>query len=246
MNYKCIIIDDEPLARELIERHLSQFDNFEIIGSFENAIKAYQFLETNTIDLMFLDIEMPLLKGNDFLKKLKNKPFVILTTAYREYALEGYELNVVDYLLKPITFDRFFASIEKFKNFQTTKIVDSSVKENYIFIPSGNKKIKIIFSEILYIESFKDYVNIHIENNIKHHIKYNISEFEKILPINFVRVHRSYIINSKVITAYAKYEIETNETKIPIGNSYKDNWENHINNELAVSLAERNKKSKKS
>ena len=133
MKYKCIIVDDEPLARELIASHLAHFDNFELVASFENALKAYAFLESNTIDLMFLDIEMPFLKGNDFLKKLKNPPKVIFTTAYREYAIEGYELNVIDYLLKPITFDRFFVSIEKFKQLQIPKAPENSTKRRSHF-----------------------------------------------------------------------------------------------------------------
>lgn len=224
MTYKCIIIDDEPLARELMATHLAHFENFELVASFENALKAYTFLETSTIDLMFLDIEMPLLKGNDFLKKLKNPPKVIFTTAYREYALEGYELNVIDYLLKPITFDRFFVSVEKFKQLQAPKTTEKPSTENHIFVSSGNKNIKIIFDAILYIESLKDYITIHLENSISHHLKYNISAFEKLLNADFIRVHRSYIIHIKKLSAYTKNEVEINAIEIPIGNSYKENW----------------------
>lgn len=228
MKHKCIIVDDEPLARELIASHLVNFESFELVDSFENALKAYTFLETNTVDLIFLDIEMPLLKGNDFLKKLKNPPKVIFTTAYREYAIEGYELNVIDYLLKPITFDRFFVSIEKFKQLQTPKKEISTVTENHIFVTSGSKNIKIIFDEILYIESLKDYITIHLENGKSHHIKQNISVFEKLLNNNFVRIHRSFIIQTKKLTAYSKNEIEINAIEIPIGTSYKENWLNHL------------------
>jgi DNA-binding LytR/AlgR family response regulator len=224
MKYKCIIVDDEPLARELIASHLAHFENFELIDSFENALKAYAFLESNTIDLIFLDIEMPLLKGNDFLKKLKNPPKVIFTTAYREYALEGYELNVIDYLLKPITFDRFFLSIEKLKQLQTPKIEEKAATENHVFVSSGNKNIKIIFEEIFYIESLKDYITIHLENGKSHHLKHNISAFEKLLNSDFVRIHRSYIIHSKKLTAYTKNEVEINNIEIPIGSSYKETW----------------------
>lgn len=228
MKYKCIIVDDEPLARELIASHLANFDNFELVDSFENALKAYAFLESNTIDLMFLDIEMPLLKGNDFLKKLKNPPKVIFTTAYREYALEGYELNVIDYLLKPITFDRFFASIEKFKQLQIPKTSENSTYEDHIFVSSGSKNIKIIFDHILYIESLKDYITIHLENGKSHHLKQNISAFEKVLDSNFVRVHRSYIIQAKKLTAYSKNEVEINAIEIPIGSSYKEVWLDYL------------------
>lgn len=228
MKYKCIIVDDEPLARELIASHLAHFESFEIIDSFENALKAYTFLESNDVDLIFLDIEMPLLKGNDFLKKLKNPPKVIFTTAYREYALEGYELNVVDYLLKPITFDRFFVSIEKFKQLQTSKKEEKKVIEKHIFVSSGIKNIKIVFDEILYIESLKDYITIHLENKISYHLKFNISSFEKLLNQDFVRIHRSFIINVKKLRAYTKNEIEIDSIEIPIGISYKENWQNYL------------------
>ncbi|MCC9018545.1 LytR/AlgR family response regulator transcription factor [Flavobacterium lipolyticum] len=232
MKYKCIIIDDEPLARELIASHLVNFENFELIDSFENALKAYTFLETNTVDLIFLDIEMPLLKGNEFLKKLKNPPKVIFTTAYREYAIEGYELNVIDYLLKPITFDRFFVSIEKFKQVQPLKKETKSDSENHIFVTSGSRNIKIVFDDILFVESLKDYITIHLEHGKSHHIKQNISVFEKQLDANFVRVHRSYIIQIKKLTAYSKNEVEINTVEIPIGNSYKENWLHHLDTAL--------------
>lgn len=228
MKHKCIIVDDEPLARELIESHLSNFDNFELVASFENALKAHAFLELNTIDLMFLDIEMPLLKGNDFLKKLKNPPKVIFTTAYREYAIEGYELNVIDYLLKPITFDRFFVSIEKFKQLQIPKAPENSTNEDHIFVSSGSKNIKIVFDHILFVESLKDYITIHLENGKSHHLKQNISAFEKVLDSNFVRIHRSYIIQAKKLTAYSKNEVEINAIEIPIGSSYKETWLDYL------------------
>ncbi|KUJ60178.1 two-component system response regulator [Flavobacteriaceae bacterium CRH] len=232
MKYKCIIVDDEPLARELIASHLVNFESFELIDSFENALKAYTFLETNTVDLIFLDIEMPLLKGNDFLKKLKNPPKVIFTTAYREYAIEGYELNVIDYLLKPITFDRFFVSIEKFKQLQTPQKEIKPINENHVFVTSGSKNIKIVFDEILYVESLKDYITIHLENGKSHHIKQNISVFEKLLDSNFVRIHRSFIIQTKKLTAYSKNEVEVNSVEIPIGNSYKENWLHHLDSKI--------------
>ncbi|HCA06464.1 LytTR family DNA-binding domain-containing protein [Chryseobacterium sp.] len=228
MKHRCIIVDDEPLARELIASHLANFESFELIDSFENALKAYSFLECNSVDLIFLDIEMPLLKGNDFLKKLKNPPKVIFTTAYREYAVEGYELNVIDYLLKPITFDRFFVSIEKFKQLQTPKKEVHAESENHIFVTSGNRHIKIIFNEVMYIESLKDYITIHLENGISHHIKQNISVFEKLLNSDFIRIHRSFIIQAKKMTAYTKNEIEINSIEIPIGISYKENWLNYL------------------
>ncbi|WP_428224338.1 LytR/AlgR family response regulator transcription factor [Flavobacterium sp.] len=228
MKYKCLIIDDEPLARELIASHLSHFENFELVHSCENALVAYNFLELNQIDLIFLDIEMPLLKGNDFIKKLKNPPQIIFTTAYREYALEGYELNIIDYLLKPITFDRFFTAIEKYKQLQTPKNIVENTEIKYLFLSTANKKIKLIFEEIIFIESLKDYITIHLENGVSHHLKHNISSVETMLPKNFVRIHRSFLINYEKITAYSKNEIEINTIEIPIGSSYRENWLNFL------------------
>ena len=206
MKYRCIIIDDEPLARELIESHLEKFDDFSVVASCENALKAHQFLEANPVDLMFLDIEMPLLKGNDFLKKINNPPKTILTTAYREYAIEGFELNVIDYLLKPITFERFFVAINKFKETQKHLVSKDTTPptKTHIYVASGSKNIKIILSEILFVESIKDYIKIHLEQKLVHTVKFNISSFEKLLGNDFVRIHRSYIINIGQLSSYSK------------------------------------------
>ncbi|WP_347925270.1 LytTR family DNA-binding domain-containing protein [Pontimicrobium sp. SW4] len=227
MIYKCLIIDDEELARELIETHLSQLTDFELVASCGSAIEASSILQQQTIDLLFLDIEMPVLSGTEFFKNLIQKPKVIFTTAYRDYALDGFELNAVDYLLKPINFSRFFRAIEKFKDQQDTvtkefTITSTNLEENYIFVTKNRKKIKIVFSDILYIESLKDYVKIHLANE-SHTVKFSISAFEKELDNRFIRIHRSYIINRNKITAYTKNDIEINAIEIPLGESYKTN-----------------------
>jgi two-component system LytT family response regulator len=225
MEYKCIIVDDEPLARELLASHLTKFKNFELVNCFENALKAYEFLQQNEVDLMFLDIEMPVIKGNDFLKKLANPPGTIFTTAYREYALEGYELNVIDYLLKPVTFERFFKSIDKFLSGKERETFDSvAVRNEFVFIPTGNKNIKIVFHEVLYIESFKDYITIHLTDKKQHSIKFNISAFAECLNEDFLRIHRSYIINRNKLNAFSRSEVEIEGKVIPIGDSYKNEW----------------------
>ena len=139
---------------------------------------------------------------------------------------------MIDYLLKPITFDRFFVSIEKFKQLQTPQKEIKPINDNHVFVTSGSKNIKIVFDEILYIESLKDYITIHLESGKSHHIKQNISVFEKVLDYNFVRIHRSYIIQTKKLTAYSKNEVEINFVEIPIGNSYKENWLNHLENNI--------------
>ncbi len=217
--YKCIIVDDEELARRLIKRHLSELEDFELVASCESAIEALKIIKQTPVDLMFLDIEMPLVKGTDFLKNLKQKPKVIFTTAYREYALEGFELNVVDYLLKPIIFTRFLKAIEKFLE-STHKGIERSASK-YIYIQSNKKNIKIVLDDVLYIESLKEYVQIHFEDR-KVIFKDGITAFEKKLNHHFLRVHRSYIINTNKITAYNKRDIEIGKIEIPIGDSYKE------------------------
>ncbi len=219
--YKCLIVDDEELARELIATHLSQLPDFEIVAICASAIEANTILKNQTIDLLFLDIEMPVLKGTDFLKNLVHKPKVIFTTAHREYAIESYELNVVDYLLKPIVFNRFFKAVESFLDTQVVIETNNKITAlTHVFVQSNKKNIKVNYDEILYIESKKDYIKIHtINSNLI--IKHGISAFEEKLDNRFLRVHRSYIVNSQKVTAYTKQDIEIGAIEIPIGDLYK-------------------------
>jgi two-component system LytT family response regulator len=169
-----------------------------------------------------LDIEMPVLKGTDFFKNLTNKPKVIFTTAYRDYAIEGFELNAVDYLLKPIVFERFFKATEKFIAQNETPATIEEVETNTsIFVNSNRKNIKILLSDVLYIESIKDYVEVHLHNDTLT-LKYGITAFEKLLDNRFVRVHRSYLVNKDHVTAYTKNDIEIGTIEIPIGDFYKE------------------------
>ncbi|MDY8135953.1 response regulator transcription factor [Aquimarina sp. 2201CG5-10] len=219
MVYKCLIVDDEELARELIETHLSKLDNFKIVASCDSALKAHKILKKNVIDLIFLDIKMPVLKGTDFFNNLSIKPKVIFTTAYRDYALEGFELNAIDYLLKPITFSRFFKAIEKF--IETTS--NNGVKEvNHLYVQSNKKNIKLQFDDILYIESVKDYIRIHLKSD-KIMIKHGLGTFNDKLDRRFLRIHRSFIINTNMVTAYTKNDVEIDDIEIPIGEFYKQN-----------------------
>ncbi len=227
MNYKCLVIDDEPLARELIETYLEKIPNLELVASCASAIEASSILSSKKIDLLFLDIEMPALKGIDFFKNLAYKPQVIFTTAYRDYALDGFELNAVDYLLKPIFFERFFSAIQKFLQLQntaenSTESITKNDKKDYIFVNKAKKQIKIVFDDILYAESLKDYIKIHFQKETLT-IKESISSFEKRIDNRFIRTHRSYIVNSEKITAYTKNDVEIGQIEIPIGNNYKDN-----------------------
>ena len=227
MSYKCLIIDDEELARGLIKTHLSQLNDFELIASCESAIEASKILQSETVDLLFLDIEMPVLKGTDFFKHLLHKPKVIFTTAYRDYAVEGFELNAVDYLLKPITFQRFFNAIQKFRDLykpvvETTNKNFISATEQFIYIRKDRKQVKVLLDKILYIESLKDYIKIHLQDE-NHITKSSMSSFEKKLDHRFVRIHRSYIINKNKVTAYTKNDIEIGAIEIPIGDNFKTN-----------------------
>lgn len=234
--YRCLIVDDEGLARELIETHLAQLENFKVIASCKSALEAHNVLQKETIDLIFLDIEMPVLKGTEFFKNIAQKPKVIFTTAYREYAIEGFDLSAVDYLLKPITFERFFQAIEKF--IESVKPFTASAPvtpiqindEAYIFVQSNKKNIKVLFDEIRYVESIKDYIKIHLQGSFIM-LKHGLTAFQEKLDARFMRVHRSYIVNSKRISAYTKQDIEIGETEIPIGDYYKENVLKQLNNQ---------------
>jgi DNA-binding LytR/AlgR family response regulator len=222
---KCIIVDDEPLAIEIMESYVQKVDQLERKGSFRNAVTAFSFLQSNPVDLIFLDIQMPKLTGIDFLKTLKNPPKVIFTTAYRDYALEGFELEVVDYLLKPIPFDRFLKAIGKViqqpvpapvKNTPVNESIDQP-----LFFKVDKKMVKVNVNDILYIESIKDYVKVKTaEKEIVTQQK--ISYLEESLPKHiFLRVHRSFIVAINKIESYSASEIEIGKIQVPIGRNYK-------------------------
>lgn len=224
MKFKCLIVDDEPLAIRLIEKHIAKLEKLEVIATCQTALKAFEIISTQQVDLLFLDIKMPDITGIEFLKNLKNPPKTILTTAYRDYALESYDLRVVDYLLKPITFERFFKSIDKFLE-ETQKVAPlgyAEGREEFIFIRSGIKNHKVLLKDILYIESLKDYIKITLSDRYITS-KYKISDIEAELdPLVFLRIHRSFIINVTKITAFTLNDIEVAGQEIPIGASYRD------------------------
>ncbi len=226
MKTRCLLVDDEPLAIRLLENHISKIESFEIVATCNNAIQALEVLQKQTIDLMFLDIKMPNITGLAFLKTLKHPPKTIITTAYRDYAIEGYDLDILDYLLKPITFERFFRAVERFSREDNIKIIENKSipeeKEQSILVKSGNKYHKVPIYNIVYIESLKDYIKIHTANK-QILTKYKISDIEKELDQElFLRIHRSYIINLSKITAYTHNDIELDTIEIPIGVSYKE------------------------
>jgi DNA-binding LytR/AlgR family response regulator len=225
MKTKCIIVEDEPLAQDVIETYLSNIPEMELAGKFDNAIKAFQFLRKNKADLMFLDIQMPQLNGIDFLKTMKNAPPVIFTTAFRDYALEGFDLNVVDYLLKPISLERFLKAIDKF--YSSIQAVQPDYKltpnatDEHIYVASERKQIKVLLNDILYLESMKDYVVIY-KTDSKIITKNTLSHFEQILPSNaFLRIHRSYIVAVSKILSVTKSSIGIGKKELVIGKRYK-------------------------
>lgn len=215
---KCLVIDDEELARGLIKSYIAKLDFLEIIGDFESPLDAMSIIQKETIDVIFLDIQMPDLKGTDFAKLINPTTKIIFTTAYSEYALEGFELNALDYLLKPITFDRFLVAVNKLAS-PTTPTVDSS---DTITVKSGYDLHKLKYSAILYIESDNEYVVFHTKNEkIMSH--QSLKSLEKTLDNSmFKRVHRSFIINKEFVTALKGKELFMGEIKIPISTSYYD------------------------
>ncbi len=220
-----MVVDDEELARELLESHLSQLPGFELAASCASAIEASQLIKEQQIDLLFLDIEMPVLKGTDFYKNLQHKPKVIFTTAYRDYALDGFELDAVDYLLKPIVFARFFQAIERFNAQHSSahrkpSSPEAPSTEDYIFVRKDRKQVKVKLADILYVQGLKDYIQIHL-NSGSHIIKAGLGAFSESLGDQFIRVHRSYIVNSAKITAYTNNDIEIDQLEIPIGENYR-------------------------
>ena len=221
---KCIIVEDEPLARQILEGYISRVPFLELQGSFEDAIDAIDHLRDYAVDLMFLDIHLPEIKGVTFLKTLADPPAVIITTAYHEYALEGYELNVLDYLLKPFEFERFLTAVNKVKNkgnHPDSYREATTETKDYLFVSIQLKKVKIHFSEILYIESQKEYVKIVTPDN-SYLTKMSTHEIENILPDSlFKRIHRSFIIAIHKVRSFNSEMVEINGNNIPVGRGYK-------------------------
>ncbi len=227
MKTRCIIIDDEPLARELIRGHVQKLENFEIVSECANAMEAMEKLRGNIVDLMFLDIKMPQITGIEFLKSLKNPPKVIITTAYAQYALEGFELDVVDYLMKPVTFERFFKAINKYFSSRNSQDIalenENSFDEHaFIYVKENKKIIKIYLKEIHFIEGLNEYIRIHTDSR-RVVIKSSLQSIEKKLPPElFIRVHKSYIVSIPRIRAFNATTIELENAKVRIGRNYKN------------------------
>ena len=226
MTTKCLIVDDEPLAIELIRRHIQQVKKLEIVATRQYPKDALALLHKVAIDLIFLDIQMPMLTGIEFLKSLTHPPAVIFTTAYRDYAIEAYELNVIDYLLKPIAFQRFFKAINKyFDHLKVEKHPPSPETlpewpRDFIYIKDSRRTFRVQLADIRYIESLRDYIKIHLADK-QLVTKEKISDFAQKLPPNFLRIHRSFIVNLNHIKAFTANNIEIHQIVVPIGIRYR-------------------------
>ena len=231
MIINCLIIDDEPLAINVIKNHIKEIDNINVIDTFNSAIDALNFMKSNTVDLLFLDINMPLLDGLDFIKSLDKKPMIVITTAYSEYAIKTYELEVLDYLMKPISFPRFLKAVNRaFKKLNSNLTSNLKVaKRAHIFIKVDKKKMqKIYLDEILIIESLRDYLKITTISN-KYIIHSTLSSFTEKLPSNnFIRIHRSFTIAIDKIEAVQGNSVEIDGIKYVIGRSYIEHVKNRI------------------
>ncbi|MFD2514839.1 LytR/AlgR family response regulator transcription factor [Pontibacter locisalis] len=223
---KCFIIDDEPLAIEVIQSHVDTVEGLNVVGTFENAIDAFHALQKNPVDLIFLDIQMPKLTGLELLRSLSHPPKVIITTAFREYAFEGFELDVVDFLLKPVSLERFLKSIAKvLKSEQNTSVpseMEGSLNDSCLFVQVDKKTIKLYFKDILYIESQKNSVEVVTEAK-KIQVRQKISDLDKELSQKgFVRTHRAFLVPIDRVESWSATELEVSDRAIPIGRTYKN------------------------
>jgi DNA-binding LytR/AlgR family response regulator len=233
MKIRCMIIDDEPLAVRLVSSYCAQVPELEVVATCGSAIDAFAILRKERIDLLFLDIKMPRLLGTDFLRSLSDPPKVILITAYREYALDGYELDIIDYLLKPVSFIRFMKAVEKAGrqlsnewSSNGSQGVSPQAKQPFVYFRIDKEMVKVLLDDILFIESRKEYVMLYLEGNRNLLVKQSISTLEKLLsPHRFVRVHRSYVVTTDKVQSYSATHIRVGDHQIPIGRLYKNKVE---------------------
>ena len=220
---KCMIVDDEPIARSILQKHIQATPGLMLVKSCMNASEAYEGLHQHEVDLMFLDIQMPVITGTDFLRSLRNPPLVVFTTAFHQYAVEGFELNSVDYLLKPITYERFYQAVQKVKERVDVKAIKKSTPPpDYIFIKQDSRLVKINHQQIHYIEAEKDFSSVYFDDK-KLLAGMHLKMFEGLLPEEqFCRVHRSFIINLSKIGSINGNIVELGKKEIPIGANYKE------------------------
>ena len=235
MKLRCLLVDDEPPALEILRSHISNVNGLEVTASCKNAVEALDILHEKQVDLIFLDIKMPKLIGTEFLKSQANPPKVVFVTAYREYALESYELDAVDYLVKPVTFERFLKAVFKVKRLMGHEVAmpKTEYKKNpnaFVYVRVNKSMQKIVVNQIIYIESWKDYVKIFLSTGESFMAKQSISSMENMLSEHsFLRVHRSYMISMDKMTGYNNNDIRIGTKEIPIGRLYKQQVMDVIN-----------------
>lgn len=222
---RCLIVDDEEPARELIKLHLSGLNGFEVAGSLNNALDAFTFLQKNPVEIVFLDIRMPRISGLELVRSLKSGPKIILTTAYREYAADAFEIDVFDYLVKPITSERFMKAIAKYMHYQNGQAranePPKSADEAYMFFKVGREQVKIFLKDILYIEGLADYIKVHTKEK-SYIASEKLSYMEEKLPLNsFARIHKSFIIALDKISSYSADQVILNNKVLPLGRLFK-------------------------
>jgi DNA-binding LytR/AlgR family response regulator len=222
MIWKCLIVDDEPPAVKIIKSYVELVADLSIVGSCSNVLQAIEILKKEKVDLIFLDIQMPKLTGIAFLKTLSHPPKVIFTTAYKEYALDAFDLDAVDYLLKPVSLERFLKAVNKVTNTHPEEGKEQApLRQGFLYFRADRKMVKVFLEDILFIESLKDYIKIHRTNNKPLTIKYSLSTIEAMLPRDlFLRVHRSFIVSINKVTAFTPHDIEIGNIEIPIGRQY--------------------------
>lgn len=226
MRLRCLLIDDEPPALKVLANYIANINGLEIVGQCKNAIEALNILHEKTVDVIFLDIKMPKILGTEFLKSLSNPPKVIFVTAYRDYAVEGYELDAVDYLVKPVSFERFIKAISKVNRLMGRESLTASThkqtSEPFVYLKVDRDMKKVFLNEILYIESWKDYVKLFLLNSKTLLVKQSISSMEMLLSDHkFLRVHRSFMVSLNKISGYNGISVQLETTEIPIGRLYK-------------------------
>lgn len=219
----CLVVDDEPPAQVIIEKYIAEVPALKLAGCCNNIFKAMEHLQNEKIDVLFLDIQMPKMSGLDFIKTLPHPPRVIFTTAFKEFAIDAFELDAIDYLVKPISFERFLKAVNKILFPHSTPLaeIEPQINPRFIYIRADRKMIKVFLEEILYAESIKDYVRIHLIGKNPLLVKQTISNFEAMLPSNdFIRIHRSFIVSLAHITAYTSKDVEIGQIELPIGRFY--------------------------
>ena len=225
---RCIAVDDEPLALELLEDNISQVPYLQLVATCSNAMEAMKVLEKEPIDLLFLDIQMPGLTGLQFIQSMREKPMIILITAYEKYALEGFNLDVTDYLVKPVSLDRFVKACNKAKELyelkQRSKNKETGEKPDYLFVNVDYSLVKVNFSDIKFVEGLKDYIKIHLKNSARAIItRMPMKSIEEELPANkFLRIHKSYIVSKDHVTAIRKNSVFIDEMELPVGENFRE------------------------